>query len=179
MSKRTTFYKFLSVHLRIGMLPKIEFYKPFDFQYFSWQNRSFSEISGEWPMANENSVHFQVVPVQDINNSNNVFRCSIKFFSQWRDCANVCPKAMVVRFSKIKSTWTFLLVKSANPFLNWMRKFISNILCRQSFAVILKWTAIKKIVNIMGTRFGRWNFKVTIISNGEYILYENCNKREP
>ena len=67
-----------------------------------------------------------------------VLRCSIKFFSQWRDCTKCCPKAIVVRFSKKLSTWTFLLVKTTNYCWNWMqKKNISNILCRRRFALIL------------------------------------------
>ena len=72
---------------------------------------SFSEIchgwSVQWNMSKR--VHFQVVPVQDINNSNNSFwGVPIKFFRQWRNCVEFCPQAMEFsRFSKKNSLVNF------------------------------------------------------------------------
>ena len=90
-------------------------------------------------------VHFQVVPVQDINNSSidSFWGVPIKFFSQWRDCAEFGPEVMALRFSKIMSAWTFFLfVKSANYFQIKRENSYSNILCRQYFVVILIWTSM-------------------------------------
>ena len=75
--------------------------------------------------------------------SNSFWGVPIKFFSQWRDCAEFCPKVMAVRFSKIMSAWTFFLfVKSANYFQIKRENSYSNILCRQYFVVILIWTSM-------------------------------------
>ena len=73
-----------------------------------------------------------------------VLRCPIKLFSQWRDCAEFFPKAMVVRFSKNNcppelSRLQIIFKLNAKIYFPHIYFFVVKV-----FVVILKWTAIEK-----------------------------------